>query len=97
MFKYIKSSEDFHDFEFCEKMVFLLDDVFQIDNHDTQFLILEIENFIEYQVLNDQNKYIVMTSRTLPLSVVKAKMKESWLLNDSCIVDLGNKKLQLTP
>jgi hypothetical protein len=35
-------------------------------------------------------------SRTLPLSVVKAKMKESWLLNDSCIVDLGNKKLQLT-
>jgi hypothetical protein len=23
-------------------------------------------------------------------------MKESWLLNDSCIVDLGNKKLQLT-
>jgi hypothetical protein len=37
-----------------------------------------------------------MTSRTLPLSVVKAKMKESWLLNDSCIVDLGNKKLQLT-
>ena len=95
-FKDIKSSEDFHDFEFCEKMVFLLDDVFQIDNHDTQFLILEIENFIEYQVLNDQNKYIVMTSRTLPLSVVKAKMKESWLLNDSCIVDLGNKKLQLT-
>jgi hypothetical protein len=29
-FKYIKSSEDFHDFEFCEKMVFLLDDVFQM-------------------------------------------------------------------
>lgn len=96
-FKDIKSSEDFHDFEFCERMVFLLDDAFQIDNHDTQFLILEIENFIEYQVLNDQNNYIIMTSRTLPLSVVKAKMKESWLLNDSCIVvDLGNKKLQLT-
>jgi len=94
-FKDIKSSEDFHDLESCEKMVFLLDDAFQIDNHDTQFLILEIENFIEHH-LSVQNNYIIMTSRTLPLSVVKTKMKESWLLNDSCIVDLGNKKLQLT-
>ncbi|XP_052103867.1 uncharacterized protein LOC127737319 isoform X2 [Mytilus californianus] len=87
MFKEITASTAFHDFESCEKTVFLMDDAFQIDSLDPQWRIVEIQNFIESNIHSEKNNFLIMTSRKGPLVSVKDRMKQSWLLNGDYTID----------
>ncbi|CAC5370562.1 unnamed protein product [Mytilus coruscus] len=87
VFKEITASTAFHDFECCEKTVFLMDDAFQIDSLDPQWRIVQIQNFIESTINSEKNNFLIMTSRKIPFVSVKERMKQSWLLNGHYVID----------